>query len=218
MVGKLMARDSTHLDALANATDGFRMKVEKISFGARDDRKDMLIIDDGVAHLANAFPNLKTLRMDAAVLITGRCIFKVLQACPNMTSLSVTGNERRLDSIDLDNLTSLATDPVVSISAPKLKNLDLRRAIGADQQDYYKSLAAVTRPESRKGMLEVQFQHPTVHWEKTFKNGTEKRQRIPGGRENYERFQEALEIARYGDSDDDAVSMTKSELSILTHS
>jgi len=69
----------------------------------------------------------------------------------------------------------------------------------------------------RKNKLEVHFTHPTVHWEKTFKNGKEKQQRIPGGRANFEAYQEALEMALHAANESDEYSETKSELSVLIH-
>jgi len=209
---------STHLRDIANAPEAFREKLEKIRLGARLGRLDMPISDEAVAHLARACPNLKNLHLDGAVLITGTCIPSVLTSCPDLTSLSITGHDRRLGSLDLDHLTPLAEDPVISVSAPKLKNLDLRRAIISPAEKYREVLKAVTRPVGRKNKLEVHFTHPTAHWEKTFKNGKEKQQRTPGGRENFEAMQDLLAMRLDAKREDDEYSETKSELSVLIHS
>jgi hypothetical protein len=182
----------------------------------------MLISDDAVTRLAQACPNLKKLRLDAAVLITGTCISSILTACPNITSLSITGNQRTLGRVVFPNLMPLATDPAVSTSAPKLKTLDLRRAIaGGDRLDYDEPLSAITAPAVRKNKLEVLFQHPTVGWERTNRNGRGKRQNMTQQRQVMAIMQEVMERVQYEvdnpRSEDDA-SETKSELHVLIHS
>lgn len=75
--------------------------------------------------------------------------------------------------------------------------------------------ALITRPESRKGKLEVHFSHPTVHWEKTYKN---EKGEVERGRAQREAIQDALDEARwYAEQDEDAYSETKSEHSALIH-
>ncbi|KAI4666375.1 uncharacterized protein J4E79_002413 [Alternaria viburni] len=152
----------------------------------------MPITDDAVVRLARACPNLKTLRLDSALLITGTCIPPILTACPNITSLSITGHNGRTGNLNLDNLKPMADDPIVFVSAPKLKNLDLRRAINAAQENFSDVLRAITRPPGRKNKLEVQFQHPTVHWEKVYKNGTVKQPRITQAMKEQEMLEEVM--------------------------
>ncbi|KAI4943307.1 hypothetical protein J4E91_009506 [Alternaria rosae] len=115
----------------------------------------MPISDDAVVRLARACPNLKTLWLDSALLITGTCIPIILTACPHITSISITGHNGRTGSLNLENLKPMADDPVMSISAPKLRNLDLRRAINAARKNYYDVLRAITRPPGRKKKLNL---------------------------------------------------------------
>ena len=194
VAGGANSRDS----AIATANEAFRTKVENISLGARLGKTNMPITDDAVVRLARACPNLKTLRLDSALLITGTCIPPILAACPNITSLSITGHNARSGNLNLDNLNPMADDPVISVSAPKLKNLDLRRAINAAQKNYYDVLRAMTRPPGRENKLEVLFQHPIAHWEKVHKNGREKQQKITQAMKAQAMLEEAIDAVRFG--------------------
>ena len=73
-MGGANSRDSAHLDAIATADEAFRIKLEKIGLGARLGKTNMPITDDAVVRVARACPNLKNLRLDSALLITGTCI------------------------------------------------------------------------------------------------------------------------------------------------
>lgn len=162
--------------------------------------------------------------MDAAVLISGTCIPSILATCPNITYLSITGNQRTLGLVTLANLVPLATYPFFSTNAPKLKTLDLRRAIpGGSDLKWHEPLRAITAPASRKNKLEVLFQHPhsTANWQKTYKNGQAKRLRMTAQQKAVAAVRELLELARLQaeyDGSDSEESLTKSELSVLIHS
>ena len=190
--------------------------------GARLGKTNMPITDDAVVRLARACPNLKTLRLDSALLITGTCILPILTACPNITSLSITGHNGRTGNLNLDNLKRMADDPVISVSAPKLKNLDLRRAINAAQENFSDVLRAITRPPGRKNKLEVQFQHPTVHWEKVYKNGTVKQPRITQAMKEQEMLEEVMWAVKGNrgfdvDDEDDGYGTDYSAISAIVH-
>lgn len=131
LAGGSDSRDSAHLDAIAIADEAFCSKLEKIGLGARIGKTKMPISDDAVVRLARACPNLQTLWLDSALLITGTCIPIILITCPHITSISVTGHNGRTGSLNLDNLKPVADDPLMSISAAKLNNLDQHRAINA---------------------------------------------------------------------------------------
>ncbi|KAI4956770.1 hypothetical protein J4E86_005241 [Alternaria arbusti] len=203
--------------------EAFRTKLEKIGLGARLGKTNMPITDDAVMRLARACPNLKTLRLDSALLITGTCIPPILTACPNITSLCITGHNGRTGSLNLDNLKPMADDPAISISAPKLKTLDLRRAINAAQEEvYYDVLRAIRRPEGRKNKLEVLFQHPTYHWEKGYKNGREKQPRMTQAMKAQEMLEEAMWAVKCNrgfdiDDDDDGYGTDYSAISAIIH-
>ncbi|KAI4625956.1 hypothetical protein J4E80_003090 [Alternaria sp. BMP 0032] len=217
-----VVRDA-HLDAIATAGEAFRVKLEKIGLGARLGKTNMPITDDAVIRLARACPNLKNLRLDSALLITGTCIPPILTACPNVTSLSITGHNGRTGSLNLDNLKPMADDPIISVSAPKLKTLDLRRAINAAQKDdYYDVLRAITRPEGRKNKLEVLFQHPSYHWEKGYKNGREKQPRITQAMKEQEMLEEVMWAVKGNrgfdiDDEDDGYGTDYSAISAIIH-
>ncbi|KAI4675079.1 uncharacterized protein J4E88_007983 [Alternaria novae-zelandiae] len=211
-----------HLDAIATADEAFRTKLEKFGLGARLGKTNMPVTDDAVVRLARACPNLKTLRLDSALLITGTCIPPILTACPNITSLCITGHNGRTGSLKLDNLKPLADDPVISASAPKLKNLDLRRAINAAQENFSDVLRAITRPPGRKNKLEVQFQHPTVHWEKVYKNGMVKQPRITQAMKEQEMLEEVMWAVKGNrgfdiDDEDDGYGTDYSAISAIIH-
>jgi len=222
LAGGANSRDSAHLDAIATADEAFRTKLEKIGLGARLGKTNMAITDDAVVRLARACTTLKTLRLDSALFITGTCIPPILTACPNITSLSITGHNGRTGSLNLDNLKPMADDPVISVSVPKLKPLDLRRAINAAQKNYYDLLRAITRPEGRRNKLEVLFQHPTAHWEKCYKNGREKQQKITQAMKAQEMLEEAMWAVKGNrgfdiDDDDDGYGTDYSAISAIIH-
>ena len=223
LAGGANSRYSAHLDAIATADEAFRIKLEKIGLGERLGKTNMPLTDDAVVRLARACPNLKNLRLDSAPLITGTCIPPILTACPNITSLCITGHNGRTGSLNLDNLKPMADDPLISVSAPKLKNLDLRRAINAAQEEvYYDVLRAITRPEGRKNKLEVLFQHPTYHWEKGYKNGREKQPRMTQAMKAQEMLEEAMWAVKGNrgfdiDDDDDGYGTDYSAISAIIH-
>lgn len=142
-----MRDHSVHLDIIANASEAFRVKLENIGLGARLEFKEMSISDDAVVRLARACPNPERIRLDSSILITGSCVIPVLTMCPDITFLSITGNKRRLGSLNPAYLAPLTTDPVISTSAPKLKTLDLRRFINATHENARNMLQVMTRPQ-----------------------------------------------------------------------
>ncbi|KAF1978704.1 hypothetical protein BU23DRAFT_525572 [Bimuria novae-zelandiae CBS 107.79] len=127
----------------------------------------MRITDAAVMRLAAALPSLKHLHLEAAVHLTDACVLGVLGACPNLTHFAVTGSAAQLGSVQLAGLAPLGTDPAHTASAPNLKLLDLRDALRfSEDLDFHEHCRALTRPESRRGRLEVVFQHPEVRWKK----------------------------------------------------
>ncbi|KAI4626481.1 hypothetical protein J4E83_003632 [Alternaria metachromatica] len=148
---------------------------------------------------------------------------KEIEFGPDFVVQDITGHNGRTGSLNLDNLKPMADDPVISVSAPKLKTLDLRRAINAAQQeDYYDVLRAVTRPEGRKNKLEVLFQHPTYHWEKGYKNGREKQPRMTQAMKEKEMLEEVMWAVKGNrgfdiDDEDDGYGTDYSAISAIVH-
>ncbi|KAF2702948.1 hypothetical protein K504DRAFT_495987 [Pleomassaria siparia CBS 279.74] len=212
--GPTFAVEDLHLDAIATADPAFCERITTISLGARQSHEDIAITDDAVTRLVAACPNLITLRLDAAIRLTGSCLPSILQSCNSLTTLAITGNNKNIGNLADEHIEALCTNPNLRGLAPKLKSFDVRLATAnRDELATSSLLTVLTAMEGRKGKLEVIFQHPTSSWEQTFKNG-EVKQEVK--RMQMDAFIEALEYAQFDAAEDSDDSMD-SEMSAMIH-
>lgn len=137
---------STHLLAIANAPEDFRISLTSFACGNPDRGYGSSLSHAAIVTLAKACPALQNIAFESSCDLTDATIHVLLKHCPNLQSISISGNNKVTGKITGAVFRKLAKNPGLGKG---LKTLNL-----VDQDLDLKELNALLKTRRKLEIIE----------------------------------------------------------------